>query len=92
MSIDGLPEDLARRVFGLWSNACAQAVVQRSWHEPHRDAPRTSRGIVFARPTPGAPHQVVSVLGVGDWKPGDVVADDVILRRARPLELRASRS
>jgi hypothetical protein len=92
VSIDGLPEDLARRVFGLWSNACAQAVAQRGWHEPHRDAAATSRGIVFARPTPDAPYQVVSVLGVTDWKPGDVVDDERILRRARALELRASRS
>jgi hypothetical protein len=92
VAIDGLPEDLARRVFGLWSNACAQAVVQRGWHEPHRDAPQKSRGMVFARPTPEASHQVVSALGVGDWKPGDVVDDEHILRRARPLELRASRN
>ena len=47
-AIDGLPEDLARRLFGLWSNACVRLVEQRGWHEPRRYAPATSRGAVFA--------------------------------------------
>ena len=31
VQVDGLPYDLARRVFGLWSNACARLVEQRGW-------------------------------------------------------------
>ena|SRR5438046_2243936 len=30
LSMDEPPEDLARRVFGLWSNACARVVLQRA--------------------------------------------------------------
>ena len=39
-----------------------------------------------------APYEVVSALGVTGWKPGDVVDDEHILRRARALELRGARS
>jgi hypothetical protein len=35
------PDDLARRVFGLWSNACFSVVEQRGWLEPRREAPIT---------------------------------------------------
>ncbi len=70
VQMDGLPDDLARRVFGLWSNACAQLVQQRSWHEPYRYAPTTSRGVVFARPAPQGPCEVISALGLPDWQPG----------------------
>ena len=86
--VDNLPEDLARRVFGLWSNASGRVVQQRGWLEPRRYAPATSRGMVFARPTPDAAYEVVSVLGLTDWKPGDIVKSQRIVNASRELELR----
>ena len=83
VAMDGLPEDLARRVFGLWSNACARLVEQRAWHEPYRYAPATSRGVVFARPTPQGPYEVLSALGLPDWQPGQTVK--ALPRGAREL-------
>ena len=86
VQIDGLPEDLARRVFGLWSNACADLVRQRGWYEPRRYAPATSRGAILARPSAEAPYEVVSVLGLREWRPGDVVTSARVLQAARRLE------
>ena len=85
---NGLPDDLARRLFGLWSNTCYRVVQQRGWHTPKRHAPFTSRGIVFARPTPEGPDTTVSALGMPEWRPGDIVTDQRVLRAARPLEPR----
>src|SRR5439155_22573318 len=58
-----LPEDLARRVFGVWSNHCLQLVRHSGMHDPRRYSPATSRGVVFARRTPDGPYEVVSALG-----------------------------
>jgi hypothetical protein len=44
--------------------------------------------MVFARPTPDAAYKVVSVLGLPDWKPGDVVKSQRIVNASRELELR----
>jgi len=73
VQMDGLPDDLAPRVFGLWSNACAQLIQQRGWHQPYRYAPATSRSVVFARSAPEGPYEVVSALGSPDWQPGQLV-------------------
>jgi DNA segregation ATPase FtsK/SpoIIIE-like protein len=83
VGMDGLPEDLARQLFGIWSDLCLTVVRQRGWHDPHRDAPQTSRGVVFARQTPDEAYQVVSVLGRDDWRVGDTVTS--LPRTARPL-------
>ncbi|MDQ6674192.1 MAG: hypothetical protein M3069_26230, partial [Chloroflexota bacterium] len=72
--------------FGLWSNACAQLVEQRGWYEPHRYAPATSRGVVFARPTPQERYEVLSALGSPDWQPGQTVK--ALPRGARELTAR----
>jgi hypothetical protein len=81
-----LPEDLARQVFGVWSNACFQLVQQRGWHEPLRYSVVTSRGAVLVRHTADSPHEVLSALGMGpDWYAGKVVTDERLLRAARPL-------
>src|SRR5438128_2487744 len=89
VQLDGLPEDLARQVFGVWSNACAALVQQRSWHEPRRYSPATSRGVVLARRAPEGPYEVVSTLGMGmDWRVGDEVTAPGVLRAARPLQAR----
>lgn len=89
IQMDGLPETLARQVFGVWSNACWHLVQQRGWHEPQRYSPATSRGAVLARRTPESPDEVVSCVGMGPtWHVGDVVTDARILRAARPLQAR----
>jgi hypothetical protein len=89
VQIDGLPEDLARQVFGVWSNACAQLVQQRGWHEPRHYSPATSRGVVLARRAPEDPYEVVSALGMGsEWRVGEVVTTPGVLRAARPFQAR----
>jgi len=89
VQIDGLPEMLARQVFGVWSNACYALVQQRGWHAPQRYSAATSRGAVLARRAPEGPAEVVSCLGMGPtWHVGDVVTDARILRAARPLQPR----
>ncbi|HEY1297011.1 MAG TPA: hypothetical protein VGJ60_28375 [Chloroflexota bacterium] len=88
LDMEGLPEDLARRVFGLWSNACSQLVRQSAMLEPRRYSPASSRGVVFARRTPDGPHEVVSVLGLANWRVGDEVKAQRILDMSRPLQER----
>ena len=83
-----LPEDLARRVFGLWSNNCSKLVRQAGMHEPRRYSPATSRGMVMARRTPDGPYQVVSALGLPGWPAGEEVTAQRIIDAARPLQER----
>ena len=87
VQMNGLPDDLARQVFGVWSNACYQFVQEHGWLEPLRYSIVTSRGAVLARPTAEAPHQVLSALGMArDWFVGKVVTDSAVLQAARPLQ------
>jgi hypothetical protein len=88
VDVEGLPEDLARRVFGRWSNACFQFVCQSGMLEPRRYSPSTSRGIVFARRTPDGPYEVVSTLGVSNWRVGEEVNARRIVDASRPLQER----
>lgn len=81
-----LPEDLARRVFGHWSNACYSVIQQRGWHTPKRHAPFIGRGMIFARPTPEGSDTTVSSLGMPEWWPGKVVTEGYVLKTARTLE------
>ncbi len=83
-----LPEDLARRIFGLWSNNCLKLVRQADMHEPRRYSPATSRGVVIARRTPDGPYQVVSALGLPGWPVGEEVTAQRIIDAARPLQER----
>jgi len=83
-----LPDDLARRVFGLWSNNCSKLVRQSGMHEPRRYSPATSRGMVMARRTPDGPYQVVSALGLPGWPAGEEVTAQRIIDAARPLQER----
>jgi hypothetical protein len=83
-----LPEDLARRVFGLWSNHCLKLVRQAGMHEPRRYSPATSRGVVIARRAPDGPYQVVSALGLPGWPAGEEVTAQRIIDAARPLQER----
>jgi hypothetical protein len=84
--MEGLPEELARRVFGLWSNRCLQLSRQSGMFDPRRYAPATSRGVVFARHTPDGPYEVVSALGLPGWQAGDEVKAQRIVEAARPLK------
>lgn len=85
LDIEGLPDDLARQLFGEWARACARLCRERETVEPLRYAPDPGRGAVIARESPGGSYVVVSALGMGpNWKPGSVVGEHQV-RRARPL-------
>lgn len=86
VDVDGLPDLLARQVFGEWAQCNARRLAERGEEAaPLRYAPDPGRGLVLARESTGA-YVVVSVLGMGPrWQPGQVVADRALLRRARPL-------
>ena len=73
---EGLPDDLARRVFGVWSNACWQLVKARGWQDARREAPGISRGAIWAC-TPGGLYEVVSSLGHPRWQTGQIVPDRI---------------
>ncbi len=88
VDMEGLPEDLARRVFGVWSNACFQLVRQSDMLEPRRYSPATSRGVVFARRTLDGPYEVVSALGLSNWQVGEEVKAQRIVDASRPLQER----
>jgi hypothetical protein len=88
LTMDEMPEDLARQVFGIWSDICLKVVQQRGWHDPLRYAARTSRGVVLARQTPEGAYEVVSALGLPDWHVGQIVTSSGVLRAARPLRER----
>jgi hypothetical protein len=80
----GLPEDMARHVFGLWSNACWRAVQLRGWDDPRRESPGISRGAVWAR-RPDGSYEVVSSLSFAKYRAGSTVPAD-IARSAQPLQ------
>jgi hypothetical protein len=85
LDIDGLPEPLARQVFGEWARACSRLCRERGFAEPLRYAPDPGRGAVLARESPDRPYVVVSALGMGpDWQTGSAVSERQV-RRARPL-------
>jgi hypothetical protein len=86
VTVDGLPADLARQLFGVWSNACYQLVQRRGWHLPVRHSPQMSRGAILARRVPKGPAEIVSALGMAaDWRVGEIVTDVDILHACRPL-------
>jgi hypothetical protein len=85
LEIDGLPDALARQVFGEWARACTRICRDRMLVDPLRYAPDPGRGAVLAREREGAPYTVVSALGMDAlWQPGNAVPER-LLRRARPL-------
>jgi hypothetical protein len=88
VDMEGLPDDLARRVFGLWSKHCLHIARQSGLLEPKRYSPATSRGFVMAQRTPADRFTVFSVLGVTGWEIGQEVTDPRILAAARPLRER----
>jgi hypothetical protein len=85
LDTDGLPESLARQVFGEWARACSRLCRERGIAEPLRYAPDPGRGAVLARESPDGAYIVVSSLGMGpDWQAGSTVSERQV-RRARPL-------
>ena len=86
VDMQGLPEDLARRVFGVWSRTCLTLVRQSGRHDPRRYSPATSRGMIFARRSPEGPFEVVSALGLSGWRVGEEITAQRIIDAARPLQ------
>ena len=86
LDMQELPEDLARRIFGVWSHHCLKLVRQSGMHDPRRYSPATSRGVVFARRTPEGPYEVVSALGLPGWQTGEELKAQRIIDAARPLQ------
>jgi len=85
LDVDGLPEPLARQVFGEWARACARLCREQGIAEPLRYAPDPGCGAVIAREVPDGSYVVVSSLGMGrDWQKGCSVSERQV-RRARPL-------
>ncbi|MBV9543868.1 MAG: hypothetical protein JOY61_05780 [Chloroflexi bacterium] len=85
LDMHGLPEQLARRVFGVWSRICLMLVRQESMHDPRRYSSETSRGLIFARHSPEAAYMVISALGLSGWQVGDEIKDQRIIDASRPL-------
>jgi hypothetical protein len=85
LDIDGLPEPLARQVFGEWARACARLCRECELVEPLRYAPDPGRGAVIAREQADGSYVVISALGMGaGWNAGSAVSERYV-RRARPL-------
>ncbi len=79
LDIEGLPEELARHLYGLWLTACRRigllaAVHYRAGH---------GRGAVLM-PTADGQYEVVSAIGLRRWERGRRFAPQA-LRGARPL-------
>ncbi len=85
LDVEGLPEDLARQLFGEWARACSRLCRDREIAEPLRYAPDPGRGAVIARESQDGSYVVVSALGMGPaWQTGSIVGERQV-RRARPL-------
>ena len=86
LDVAGLPEALAKQVFGEWARACSRLCRERGFTAPLRYSPDLGRGAVIARESSDACYTVVSALGMEpSWTPGSVVGERQI-RRARPLQ------
>ena len=55
LDVDGLPEPLARQVFGAWARACARLCLERGIGGALRYAPDPGRGAVLAPERPDGP-------------------------------------
>ncbi|GMU39400.1 MAG: hypothetical protein AMXMBFR23_02660 [Chloroflexota bacterium] len=79
LELDGLPEELARHLYGLWLTACRRIGLLAAVHY------RTGfgRGAVLM-PTADGQYEVVSAIGLRRWERGRRFAPQA-LRGARPL-------
>lgn len=85
LDVDGLPEPLARQIFGEWARAVARLCRVRNLIEPLRYAPDPGRGAVIVRDGSTGDFTVVSALGMpAGWTAGSIVTERQV-RRARPL-------
>lgn len=84
LEVDGLPEALARRVFGAWAEGCARLCRERGVADPLRYAPDPGRGLVLI-PDGADGYTVLSAFGCGDRYPAGSPAPASLVRRARPL-------
>src|SRR3546814_7329786 len=79
IDLEGLPEELARHLYGLWLTACRRIGLLAAVHY------RTGfgRGAVLM-PTADGQYEVVSAIGLRRWQRGRRFAPQA-LRGARPL-------
>jgi len=79
IDLEGLPEELARHLYGLWLTACRRIGLLAAVHY------RTGfgRGAVLM-PTADGQYEVVSAIGLSRWERGRRFAPQA-LRGARPL-------
>jgi hypothetical protein len=85
LDVDGLPEPLARQVFGAWARACARLCLERGIGGALRYAPDPGRGAVLAPERPDGPYLVLSALGMGPAWVARATVDARYVRLARPL-------
>jgi hypothetical protein len=85
LAVDGLPDALARRVFGAWAQACARLCRERGIVGALRYAPDPGRGAVLAPERPDGPYLVLSALGMGPAWVARATVDEHYVRQARPL-------
>lgn len=79
LDLDGVPDDLARQVYGCWLAACRRLAPAGVRHY----SPRFGQGAVLV---PGADGrlEVIAAIGLPDWQPGRRFSPSA-LRGARPL-------
>lgn len=90
LDVAGLPDDLARRVFGAWAEACARLCREQGIDAPLRYAPDPGCGLVLMPDGKGG-HTVLSALGFGARFPVGTKAPDQVVRRSRPLRTASRR-
>ena len=79
VDVDGLPDDLARHLYGLWLTVCRRFGLLAAVHYRERDG----HGAVLI-PTADGAYEVVSAIGLPDWPRRHRVAPPS-LRGARAL-------
>ena len=85
IDLEGMPDPLARQIFGEWARTCARLCRTRGITGALRYAPNPGRGAVIAPDGPYDAYVVVSSIGMGPtWAPGSTV-DNAVVRQARPL-------
>ena len=85
LDVTGLPEPLARQVFGEWARACHRRCQREGIADTLRYAPRLGCGAVLVRERPDQPYVVLSAIGMdGMCRPGSAATERQV-RWARPL-------
>lgn len=79
LDLDGVPDDLARRVYGCWLDACRRRAPAGARHY----SPRFGQGAVLI-PTGDGQLEVLAAIGLPEWTPGRRFSQTA-LRGARPL-------